>query len=126
MPVVLTSIWKFIWEKTSILVWISLALIIALWVSDVQKNRLEKALEQTKAEKTVIEEQKKSLESSLTIIKRMHEDYRQLSEAYMKSSTDLDKKAQEKLDLVKKSLDENPDAANFIIPENIRKSLEKQ
>lgn len=126
MPVIAVKIWRFIIEKTSPLLWVSLILFVSLWVVDANRNALKLDLDKVKGEKTALEEKNKTLETSLTTIKAIHEDYRRLSESYLKNSTTLDQKGQFKRDSVNESLKANQEAANFVIPESIRKSLEKR
>lgn len=126
MPVFVVKIWRFIIERTSLLMWVNILLFIALYVGDININAVRKDLDKVKGEKAVLEEKNKTLEMSLSTIKAMHEDYRKLSESYLKSSATLDQKGQVKRDSVNESLKANQEAANFVIPESIRKSLEKR
>lgn len=126
MPVVAVKVWRFIVEKTSPLLWINVILFVSLWVVDGHRNALKLDLDKVKGEKVVLEEKNKTLETSLSTVKEMHEDYRKLSEAYLKNSTAIDQKGQAKRDSVNESLKANQEAANFVIPESIRKSLEKR
>ena len=126
MPTFVVKIWHFIIEKTSTLLWANIILFIALYIGEINNNALRKDLDTVKGEKAVLEEKNKTLENSLTTIQAMHEDYRKLSESYLKSSTDLDQKGRAKHDSVNESLKANQEAANFVIPESIRKSLEKR
>ena len=126
MPVVAVKVWRFIVEKTSPLLWINILLFVSLWVVDGHRNALKLDLDKVKGEKVILEEKNKTLETSLSTVKEMHEDYRKLSEAYLKNSTVIDQKGQAKRDSVNESLKANQEAANFVIPESIRKSLEKR
>lgn len=126
MPVIVVKIWRFIIERTSPLIWVNILLFVALYVGDININAVRKDLDKVKGEKAVLEEKNKTLETSLSMIKAMHEDYRKLSESYLKSSATLDQKGQVKRDSVNESLKANQEAANFVIPESIRKSLEKR
>ena len=126
MPIIVVKIWRFIIERTSPLMWVNILLFVALYVGDININAVRKDLDKVKGEKAVLEEKNKTLETSLSTIKAMHEDYRKLSESYLKSSATLDQKGQVKRDSVNESLKANQEAANFVIPESIRKSLEKR
>ena len=126
MPVIVVKIWRFIIERTSPLMLVNILLFVALYMGDININAVRKDLDKVKGEKVVLEEKNKTLETSLSTIKAMHEDYRKLSESYLKSSATLDQKGQVKRDSVNESLKANQEAANFVIPESIRKSLEKR
>ena len=126
MPVIAVKIWRFIIEKTSPLLWVNLILFVSLWIVDGHRNALKLDLDKVKVENTALEEKNKTLETSLSTVKAIHEDYRKLSESYLKNTSAIEQKGQEKREALSAKLKENPDAANFIIPESIRKSLEKR
>lgn len=126
MPTFVVKIWYFIIEKTSPVFLLNLLLFATVWVVGGQRDALQRDLDKVKSEKVTLEEKNKTLENSLFTIKAMYEDYRKLSDSYLKDSAALDQKGRAKHDSVNESLKANQEAANFVIPESIRKSLEKR